>query len=58
MSAKAKAEEYGAAAEKCGGTLKIHIKVDTASRLGFLCAGEHLRGAAYRPFLCIACAGC
>ena len=37
VSAKAKAEEYSAAAEKCGGTLKIHIKVDTGmSRLGFL----------------------
>ena len=39
---KAKALEYDAAAEKCGGKLKIHIKLDTGmSRLGFLCAGEH-----------------
>jgi len=38
----AKAQEYDAAAEKCGGRLKIHIKLDTGmSRLGFLCAGEH-----------------
>jgi len=39
---KAKAVEYDEAAQKCGGTLKIHIKLDTGmSRLGFLCAGEH-----------------
>ena len=49
VSAKAKAEEYSAAAEKCGGTLKIHIKVDTGmSRLGFLCAGEHFEGGVAR----------
>ena len=42
VSAKAKAEEYSAAAVKCGGTLKVHIKVDTGmSRLGFLVRGDH-----------------
>ena len=35
---KAKADEYSAEAVKCGGTLKVHIKVDTGmSRLGYLC---------------------
>jgi alanine racemase len=38
----AKAEEYSAAAARHGGTLRVHIKVDTGmSRLGFLCAGAH-----------------
>ena len=42
VSCKAKAREYSAEAVRCGGTLKIHIKVDTGmSRLGFLCEGEH-----------------
>lgn len=37
----AKAEEFSAAAVECGGTLKIHIKLDTGmSRLGFLCSGR------------------
>lgn len=49
VSAEAKAEEYSAEAVKCGGTLKIHIKVDTGmSRLGFLCAGEHFEGGVHR----------
>lgn len=39
---RAKALEYDAAAKAHGGTLKIHIKLDTGmGRLGFLCAGGH-----------------
>ena len=45
VTAKAKAEEYSAEAVKCGGTLRVHIKVDTGmSRLGFLVRGEHFEG--------------
>jgi len=41
VTCEAKAEEYSAQALKYGGTLKIHIKVDTGmSRLGYLCAGD------------------
>ena len=42
VSARAKAQEYSDAARACGGTLKVHIKVDTGmSRLGFLVRGDH-----------------
>ncbi|MCD7793219.1 MAG: alanine racemase [Oscillospiraceae bacterium] len=38
----AKAVEYSAAAVKYGGTLRIHLKIDTGmSRLGYLVAGQH-----------------
>ena len=42
VSCEAKALEYSEEAVKCGGTLKIHIKVDTGmSRLGYLCDGDY-----------------
>ncbi len=41
VTCESKAEEYSEEALKYGGTLKIHIKVDTGmSRLGYLCAGD------------------
>ena len=45
VSARAKAEEYSAEAVGCGGTLRVHIMVDTGmSRLGFLVRDEHFEG--------------
>ena len=42
VSCEAKGIEYSEAAASLGGTLKIHIKLDTGmSRLGFICSGEH-----------------
>lgn len=42
VSCEAKAIEYSDAAKALGGTLKIHIKLDTGmSRLGYLCAGGY-----------------
>lgn len=42
VTCEAKALEYQAEAQRLGGKLRIHIKLDTGmSRLGFLCAGPH-----------------
>lgn len=42
ITCEAKAEEYSAEAVRCGGSLKVHIKVDTGmSRLGYLCDGDY-----------------
>ncbi len=42
VTCEAKAEEYSEAAVKYGGSLKIHIKVDTGmSRLGYICEGDY-----------------
>ena len=41
VTCRAKAVEYSEEAVKIGGTLKVHIKVDTGmSRLGYLCEGN------------------
>ncbi|MCR5272683.1 MAG: alanine racemase [Lachnospiraceae bacterium] len=42
VTCKAKAIEYSEEAKRLGGTLKVHIKVDTGmSRLGYLCSGDN-----------------
>ncbi len=42
VTCEAKALEYSEEAVRCGGTLKIHIKVDTGmSRLGYICEGDY-----------------
>lgn len=42
VTCRAKALEYSEAAVAAGGTLKVHIKVDTGmSRLGYLCEEDH-----------------
>ena len=44
ITCKAKADEYSEEAVRCGGKLKVHIKVDTGmSRLGYLCDDGYLR---------------
>lgn len=54
VTCKSKADEYNDEALKCGGVLKIHIKVDTGmSRLGFLCDGEnHENGVECISYTC------
>ena len=45
VSALSKARAYSDETVKCGGMLKVHIKVDTGmSRLGFLVRGQHFDG--------------
>ena len=57
VTCEAKALEYSAEAVRCGGTLKIHIKVDTGmSRLGFLCGGDHFETGV--AGICAACTLC
>lgn len=42
VTCEAKAHEYSEEAVRIGGTLKIHIKVDTGmSRLGYICEGDY-----------------
>lgn len=42
VTCEAKAIEYSEAAGRCGGTLRVHIALDTGmSRLGFLVSGRH-----------------
>ncbi len=42
VTCEAKAIEYSEEAQKYGGTLKIHIKVDSGmSRLGYICEGDY-----------------
>ena len=55
VTCEAKALEYSTEAARHGGTLRVHIKVDTGmSRLGYLCAGEHFDTGA--DGICRACA--
>ena len=54
VTCEAKAKEYSEEAVKYGGTLKIHIKVDTGmSRLGYICEGEYFEHGV--DGICYAC---
>ena len=55
VTCRAKAVEYSEEAQRCGGELTVHIKVDTGmSRLGYLCAGRHFETGV--DGICDACA--
>ena len=52
VTCRAKALEYSEEAVKCGGTLKIHIKVDTGmSRLGYLCDWKIILKAVLKEYV-------
>lgn len=54
ISCEAKALEYNEEAQKIGGVLKVHIKVDTGmSRLGYLCEGKYFESGV--EGICHAC---
>ena len=54
VTCEAKAKEYSEEAVKYGGTLKIHIKVDTGmSRLGYICEGDYFEHGV--DGICYAC---
>ncbi|MBQ0038372.1 MAG: alanine racemase [Clostridiales bacterium] len=55
VTCEAKALEYSEEAVRCGGTLTVHIKVDTGmSRLGYICDGAYFTTGAQG--ICRACA--
>ncbi len=54
VTCEAKAIEYSEEAMKCGGTLKIHIKVDSGmSRLGYICEDDYFQHGV--DGICYAC---
>ena len=54
VTCEAKAVEYSEEAVRYGGTLKIHIKVDTGmSRLGYICEGDYFEHGV--DGICYAC---
>lgn len=54
VTCEAKAREYSEEAVKYGGTLKVHIKVDTGmSRLGYICEGDYFEHGV--DGICYAC---
>ncbi len=54
VTCEAKAREYSEEAVRYGGTLKVHIKVDTGmSRLGYICEGDYFEHGV--EGICYAC---